>query len=166
MNRNGVRQKSEPCPAEIGITVRHRPEYAMIWQRLWPRSDDLGEGPLAMITKQQHRRLMSEFQEAGNLSDSAMKPLRKSFFWNSVPRWTDSHLLSFSKQQTRPRRTCEWVSPNPRLRTSKSDYASQNQVAPFIQNLWNQKHHFPWCNNSLGEDLGRHVGLDSNLPAL
>ena len=28
MNRNGVRQKLEPCPAEIGITVRHRPEYA------------------------------------------------------------------------------------------------------------------------------------------
>src|ERR1035437_6852266 len=29
MNRNGVRQKSERCPTEIGISVRQTPEYAM-----------------------------------------------------------------------------------------------------------------------------------------
>ena len=28
MNRNGVRQKSERCPTEIGISVRQPPEYA------------------------------------------------------------------------------------------------------------------------------------------
>src|SRR5205807_2666030 len=28
LNRNGVRQKSEPCPTSIGITVRFAPEYA------------------------------------------------------------------------------------------------------------------------------------------
>ena len=33
------------------------------------------------------------------------------------------------------------------------DFPSQNQIAPFIQNLWNKKHHFPWCKNSLGEDF-------------
>jgi hypothetical protein len=30
-------------------------------------------GPLRMITKQQYRKLMSEYQETGNVSDSAMK---------------------------------------------------------------------------------------------
>jgi hypothetical protein len=30
MNRNGVRQKSECCPTEIGISVRQPPEYALI----------------------------------------------------------------------------------------------------------------------------------------
>jgi hypothetical protein len=30
MNRNGVRLKSEPCPTEIGISVRQPPEYAPI----------------------------------------------------------------------------------------------------------------------------------------
>jgi hypothetical protein len=29
MNRNSVRQKSERCPTEIGISVRQPPEYAI-----------------------------------------------------------------------------------------------------------------------------------------
>jgi hypothetical protein len=33
----------------------------------------LRTGLLPMITKQQYRRLMSEYQETGNVSDSAMK---------------------------------------------------------------------------------------------
>ena len=38
-----------------------------------PRPDGLGAGLLRMITKQQYRKLMSEYQETGNVSDSAMK---------------------------------------------------------------------------------------------
>ena len=32
MNRNSVRQKSERCPTEIGISVRQPPEYALNWR--------------------------------------------------------------------------------------------------------------------------------------
>ncbi|MSU57168.1 MAG: hypothetical protein EXS35_03125 [Pedosphaera sp.] len=37
MNRNGVRQKLERCPTEIGITVRQPPEYAFDRLRLESR---------------------------------------------------------------------------------------------------------------------------------
>jgi hypothetical protein len=37
------------------------------------RPDGLGDGLLPMITKQQYRKLMSEYQETGNLTNSAMK---------------------------------------------------------------------------------------------
>jgi response regulator of citrate/malate metabolism len=45
----------------------------MIGQRFWPRPDGLGTGLLQMITKQQYRKLMSEYQETGNVTVSAMK---------------------------------------------------------------------------------------------
>src|SRR5664279_4668043 len=44
----------------------------MIGQWFWLRPDGLG-GLLRMITKQQYRKLMSMYQETGNVIDSAMK---------------------------------------------------------------------------------------------